>query len=119
MMMADKKEDIRTPDIHDYLINRNLESMSTGELRKLCNTSNDVSYGLMRGLKTMGELAFWACDSENYSDTQAKDGLRGIGECLMYLPRIVEALNINAENAQFLIYQREGFPFAEVNNGEH
>lgn len=117
--MADKKEDIGTPDIHDYLINRNLESMSTGELRKLHSVSSDACDGIMAGLKAMGECAFWACDSENYSDSQAKDDLRRISESLMYLPRIAEALAFNAENAQFKIYQRDGFPFAEVNNGEH
>lgn len=117
--MADKKEDIRMPDIHDYLINRNLESMSTGELRKLYSVSSDACDGIMAGLKSIGELGFWACANEDYTANQAKEDLQRVSELLMYLPRIAEALAFNADNAQFTINQREGFPYAEVNNGKH
>jgi hypothetical protein len=118
MMMTDKKE-IKPADIHDYLIRTDLSQLSTEELQRLHGISVSASDGIMAGLKAMGECAFWACDSENYSDSQAKDDLRRISESLMYLPRIAEALSLNADNARFLIYQRDGFPFAEVNNGEH
>lgn len=116
--MADKKEE-KALDIHDYLIRSDLSRLSTEELRKLSGISICASDGIMAGLKAMGECAFWACDSENYTDKQARADLHRISESLMYLPRIVEALNLNAENAQFVIYQREGFPFTEVNNGKY
>ncbi|MBE8614828.1 hypothetical protein CYG68_21135 [Morganella morganii] len=114
--MADKKE-IKPADIHNCLIRTDLNQLSTEELQRLCGISICASDGIMAGLKAMGECAFWACANENYSDSQAKDDLRRISESLMYLPRIAEALASNADNAQFLIYQREGFPYTEVNNG--
>ncbi|EBR9859245.1 TPA: hypothetical protein OTQ86_000981 [Morganella morganii] len=106
-------------DIYNHLIRRDMDSMSTDELRDLRNASSDTLDGLMAALKVMGECAFWACDSENYSDSQAKEDLHRISESLMYLPRIAEALAFNADEAQFKIYQREGFPYTEVDNGKH
>lgn len=113
--MTDKQP--KELDIFDYLIRRDLSKLSTEELRKLGNISSSTSDGLMAGLKAIGELGFWACMNEDYPDSQARDDLSRISEMLMYLPRIVDALNTNASNAQFLIYQREGFPYTEVNNG--
>lgn len=115
--MTDKTATERTPDIYDYLTRSDLSRLSTEELRKLSGISICASDGIMAGLKAMGECAFWACANEDYTANQAKDDLHRISESLMYLPRIVEALNLNAENAQFLIYQREGFPYTEVSNG--
>lgn len=117
--MADKKEDIRTPDIYNYLTRRDLSDMSTVELRKLRNISNDAYDGILGGLKSIGELGFWACANEGYTPNLAKEDLERVSRLLMHLPRIAEALSFNAENAQFVICQRDGFPFTEVNNGEH
>ncbi|WP_336844606.1 hypothetical protein [Providencia rettgeri] len=114
--MNDRKE-IKQLDIYDYLTRTDLSQLSTEELHKLRCISNSASDGIMTGLKAMGECAFWACANEDYTANQARADLRRISESLMYLPRIVEALAFNAENAQFVIYQREGFPYAEVNNG--
>lgn len=114
--MADKSINGQTPDIYSYLINHNLDAMSTDELRKLRNISSDACDGIMSGLKSIGELGFWACANKNYTANQAKADLIRISESLMYLPRIAEALAFNAENAQFVIYQREGFPYTEVSN---
>lgn len=114
--MNDKKE-TKQLDIYDYLTRTDLSQLSTDELRKLHLISNQSSDGIMAGLRVMGECAFWACANEDYTANQAKADLRRISESLMHLPRIAEALAFNAENAQFVIYQREGFPYAEVNNG--
>lgn len=113
--MTDKKE-TKQLDIHDYLTRTDLSQLSTEELRKLKGISNSASDGIMAGLKAMGECAFWACANEDYTANQAKEDLMRISESLMYLPRIAEALAFNAENAQFVIYQREGFPYAEAGN---
>ncbi|HFP7857009.1 TPA: hypothetical protein ACHDW3_002040 [Morganella morganii] len=37
----------------------------------------------------------------------------------MYLPRLIDAMRFTEDEAQFKIYQREGFPFTGVNNGKH
>ncbi|CDH26005.1 hypothetical protein [Xenorhabdus bovienii] len=84
--------------------------MSTEEIKDLRMNSKGALSGVMAAMSAMGELAFWSADNENYSDKQAKDDLRRIGEALMYLPRIAEALNDTEENAQFELYHREGFP---------
>ncbi|HEI8950906.1 TPA: hypothetical protein SLH21_002733 [Morganella morganii] len=106
-------------DIYNHLIRRDMDSMSTDELRDLRNASSDTLDGLMATLKVMGECAFWASANEDYSDEQAKDDLRRIGESLMYLPRLIHAMRFTEDEAQFKIYQREGFPFTGVNNGKH
>lgn len=114
--MPDKKE-TKQLDIYDYLTRTDLSQLSTEELHKLKGISGSACEGIMAGLKAMGECAFWACSTEDYTANQAKDDLRRISESLMHLPRIAEALALNAKNAQFVIYQREGFPYTEVKNG--
>ncbi len=111
--MTDKKEAGRTTGICDYLTRHDMKSMSVEELEELRSVSVSASDGIMTGLKVMGALAFWACDNENYSGIMAKDNLRGISESLMYLLGIVEALNLNADNAQMEIYRRNGLPVNE------
>ncbi|HHQ6001274.1 TPA: hypothetical protein ACSRWF_003137 [Morganella morganii] len=106
-------------DIYDFIVRMDLDAMSTDELRSLKSVSSDTCGGLLSGLKAMGECAFWACDSENYSDSQAKEDLHRISESLMYLPRLIDAMRFTEDEAQFKIYQREGFPFTGVNNGKH
>ncbi|MBT0332130.1 hypothetical protein ISO66_02015 [Morganella morganii subsp. morganii] len=106
-------------DIYDFIVRMDLDAMSTDELRSLKSVSSDTCDGLLSGLKTMGECAFWASANEDYSDEQAKDDLRRIGESLMYLPRLIDAMRFTEDEAQLKIYQREGFPYTEVNNGKH
>lgn len=103
-------------DIYDYLVKADLDSMSTAELRKFRSVSSDTCDGLLSTLRVMGECAFWACANEDYHESQAKNDLRRIGESLMYLPRLVDAMRFNEHEAEFKIYQREGFPYTEVGN---
>lgn len=103
-------------DIFNYITRLDLDSMSTEELRELMNVSADTCDGLLSGLRTMGECAFWASANGNYHESQAKDDLRRIGESLMYLPRLIDAMRFNEHEAQFKIYQREGFPYTEAGN---
>ncbi|CDH24578.1 hypothetical protein XBKB1_2980003 [Xenorhabdus bovienii str. kraussei Becker Underwood] len=84
--------------------------MSTEEIKDLRMNSKGALSGVMAAMSAMGELAFWSADNENYADCQARDDLRRIGEALMYLPRIAEALNDTAQHADFEIHHREGFP---------
>ena len=94
-------------DIYDFIVRRDFDSMSTDELRLLKSVSSDTYHGLLSSLKVMGECAFWACINEEYSNEQAKDDLFRISESLMCF---------NEQEAEFKIYQREGFPYTEVSN---
>lgn len=94
-----------------------LDSMSKEELIKFKNASSDACDGLLSTLRVMGECAFWACANADYHESQSKNDLLRMGESLMYLPRLIDAMRFNEHEAQFKIYQREGFPYAEVNNG--
>ncbi|QBY42623.1 hypothetical protein QE197_09640 [Arsenophonus nasoniae] len=100
-------------DIQHYLIADNLQAMSTKDLREMKGACEAGFDGIMSGLKAFGECAYWACSNENYADSQAKADLCRMSEALMCLPKIAQALIINAENAQFTLYQREGFPVSE------
>ncbi len=103
-------------DIYDFIVRRDFDSMSTDELRLLKSVSSDTYHGLLSSLKVMGKCAFWACINEEYSNEQAKDDLFRISESLMYLPRLIDAMRFNEQEAEFKIYQREGFPYTEVGN---
>ncbi|PHM73510.1 hypothetical protein [Xenorhabdus kozodoii] len=97
-------------DIYNHLVRNNFSAMSIEELKDLRKNSEGALSGVMAAMSVMGELAFWSTDNENYADCQARDDLRRIGEALMYLPRIAEALNDTEQTAQFEIHHREGFP---------
>ncbi|MDC9616288.1 hypothetical protein PSI19_21060 [Xenorhabdus khoisanae] len=97
-------------DIYNHLVRTDFRTMDTEEIKDLSKHSEAAFSGVMAAMSAMGELAFWSADNENYADCQARDDLRRIGEALMYLPRIAEALNDTAQHADFEIYHREGFP---------
>lgn len=97
-------------DIYNHLARCDFSQMDSKTLSEVRNQSEDAFNGIMAGIHGMGNMAFWATDSENYSDDLAAKDLRSLGEALMYLPRIAAALNDNAQNAQFEIWHREGFP---------
>ncbi|MCP9270027.1 hypothetical protein M5U04_18560 [Xenorhabdus sp. XENO-1] len=97
-------------DIYNHLVRTDFRTMDTEELKDLRMNSESAHSGVMAAMSAMGELAFWSADNENYANCQAREDLRRIGEALMYLPRIAEALNDTAQLAQFEIHHREGFP---------
>ncbi|AHK18658.1 hypothetical protein [Yersinia similis] len=97
-------------DIYDRLIRSDYRELDTDTLKDLHNESEDAFRGILSGMTAMGSMAFWLQGAENYSDEIASADLRALGNALMYLPRIAEALNDNAQNAQFEIWRREGLP---------
>ncbi|MGN5575890.1 hypothetical protein [Enterobacter sp. Lyrl_3] len=62
--------------------------------------------GIMSGLGSVGNIVFWACDNKNYTDDMAREDLHNLGEMLMYLPGIAQALKFNADEADFNISER-------------
>ncbi|PNM25780.1 hypothetical protein A6J66_017310 [Yersinia enterocolitica] len=97
-------------DIYNHLARNDFSQMDSKTLNEVRNQSEAAFDGIMSGIQSMGSMAFWATGGENYSDDLAAKDLRSLGEALMYLPRIAAALNDNAQNAQFEIWHREGFP---------
>lgn len=87
-------------DIYNDLVKIDFRNVPDNELNSVINHAEDSVAGLMAGLQAMGSLAFWAVDSANYQGEMVRNDLRGMGEMLMYLPRIVEALNDTAFNAK-------------------
>ncbi|HGD3320615.1 MULTISPECIES: hypothetical protein [Proteus] len=104
------------PDIYDYLVKADLDSMSSEELRNCRRIYSEMCDGLLSVLRAMGECAFWVCTNEYYHENQAKNDLRRVGDSLMYLPCLIDAMRFNEHEAKFKIYQREGFPYTEVGN---
>ncbi|SPZ01545.1 Uncharacterised protein [Proteus mirabilis] len=88
-------------NIYDYFVKTDLDSMSTEELRKFRSVSSDTCDGLISTLRVMGECAFWACANKEYHESQAKNDLRRIGESLMYLPCLIDAMRFNEHEAEF------------------
>ncbi|MCT4713225.1 hypothetical protein MUA04_23935 [Enterobacteriaceae bacterium H11S18] len=94
-------------DIYHHISQPCLRESSTETLKEMSRDCDAAVSGLLAGMRAMGSMAFWACDSENYSPSLAAEDLRDLGESLMYLPRIVQALSENANNADFELRQRE------------
>lgn len=97
-------------DIYHQLTNRDFRQMDTDSLRDARNQYSTAFDGIMSGLRALGSMAFWARGSDGYEDEQAAEDLYSIGELLMHLPRIAEALRQNADDANFELWCREGFP---------
>ncbi|MBH1930897.1 hypothetical protein [Serratia rubidaea] len=78
------------------------------ESLKFIRMHSECAYdGLLSGLGAIGNITFWACDNENYSDEMARADLYAISEMLMHIPGITAALKFNADEADFLIRERE------------
>ncbi|OTA15234.1 hypothetical protein Xvie_03041 [Xenorhabdus vietnamensis] len=97
-------------DIYNHLVRHDFNDMDTEELKDLRMNADGAHSAVMAAMSAMGEMAFWSVDNENYDNRQAREDLRRIGEALMYLPRIAQALNDTAQYADFELHHREGFP---------
>lgn len=62
--------------------------------------------GIISGLGTVGNIAYWACNNNDYTGDMAREDLCNLGEMLMYLPGIAQALKFNADEADFNIGER-------------
>ena len=93
-------------DIYHYLRTQRTDSMNEQQLRGLSNACSDTVSAMMAGLRGIGSLAFWATASNDYPPEVAHDDLRAIGEMLMYLPRIVEAIKESGDDADSTLSHR-------------
>jgi hypothetical protein len=94
-------------DIYHHISQPCLSETKTETLKEMSRDCDAAVSGILAAMRAMGSMAFWACTSEDYSEELAKDDLRDLGESMMYLPRIVQALSENANNAEFELRQRD------------
>ncbi|SMG37456.1 hypothetical protein [Cedecea sp. NFIX57] len=87
-------------DIYHHLSLDNLRDLKAETLKEISRDCDAAVSGILSGMRAMGSLAFWASTSKDYDESQAMSDLRDLGESLMHLPRIVCALNENAQNAE-------------------
>lgn len=97
-------------DIYHILAVNDFRHTDTETLKSMSGQSEEAFSGVMAGIRTLGSLAFWAKNSDDYDDESAAMDLGYLSAALMILPRIAQALNDNAQNAQFELWKREGFP---------
>ncbi|WP_312740831.1 hypothetical protein [Cedecea neteri] len=94
-------------DIYHHLSLDNLRDLKAETLKEISRDCDAAVSGILSGIRAMGNLAFWASTSDDYDETQAMNDLRDLGESLIYLPRIVCALNENAQNAECELRERK------------
>lgn len=93
-------------DIYDVVLRHDLKLLSTEELKDIARDAEEASVGLALGMKTIGKMAFYAYADNECDDSQLREYLGGIGDLLMYLPRIVSGIQQNLLTAQYEISRR-------------
>lgn len=96
--------------IENVLSRTDLDKKNIESLKYIRQHSEAAYDGLISGLGAMGNALFWACDNENYTEAEAKEDLRGIGEMMIYIPGVIAALKFNADEADFNIKERDKTP---------
>ena len=84
-----------------------LKYISEEELTDYRNNCGDAASGIVSALTTLGTLSADACESEEYSDEECKRDMRNISRALRHLPRLMIALDMNRENADYELKRRE------------
>ncbi|MGI4642393.1 ubiquinol-cytochrome C reductase [Klebsiella pneumoniae] len=72
------------------------------ELGGIQNRMDGAVSDLMMGVSAIGNLMFWAADSDNYPEESAKADMYRIGAMLGAVGEVARALNDTAQNAAFL-----------------
>lgn len=76
-----------------------LKNLSKEELTDYRNSCGDAASGIISALTTLGTLSAEACESEEYSDEECRRDMMGLSSALKHLPRLMQALDQNRENA--------------------
>lgn len=85
--------------IYNDLAKSSFPGKSVEELNAIDNHASDALDGILTGLQSVGNLMFWAADSENYGGEMAVEDVRNIGEMLMGIMPVARALRDNADSA--------------------
>ncbi|HBQ0227058.1 TPA: ubiquinol-cytochrome C reductase [Klebsiella pneumoniae] len=72
------------------------------ELGGIQNRMDGAVSDLMMGVSAIGNLMFWAADSDDYPEEGAKADMYRLGAMLGRIGEVAQALNDSAANAAFL-----------------
>lgn len=84
-----------------------LKTLSQDALTDYRNNCGDAASGIVSALTALGCLSMEACDSDEYSDEECRRDMMGLSSALKYLPRLMQALDQNRENADYELKRRE------------
>lgn len=73
------------------------------ELKGIQSRTDEAVSDLLLGISAIGNLMFWAADSDNYPEESAKADMYRLGAMLGTVSEVARALNDNATNAAFLL----------------
>lgn len=96
-------------DIYHAVVgnSNHLKNPSDEALTDYRNSCGDAASGIVFALTTMGSLSMEVCDSDEYSDEECRRDMIGVGSALRHLPRLMQALDQNRENADYELKRRE------------
>lgn len=72
------------------------------ELKGIQSRTDEAVSDLLLGISAIGNLMFWAADSDNYPEESAKADMYSLGAMLGRIGEVARALNDSAANAAFL-----------------
>ena len=75
-------------------------------LKDYRNSCGDASTGIVSALTALGTLSMDAVESEEYSEEECRSDMRRISCALSHLPRLLQALEQNRENADYELKRR-------------
>lgn len=83
-----------------------LKTLSQDALTDYRNNCGDAASGIVSALTALGCLSMEACDSDEYSDEECRRDMMGLSSALKHLPRLMQALDQNRENADYELKRR-------------
>lgn len=95
-------------NIYNDLVKTHVSGASAKELNDIDSRMSDALSNILTGMESVGNLMFWACDSENYTENLAAEDMRNIGGMLSSLMPICRALSDSAGNISCQLRHMEG-----------
>ncbi|WKM73478.1 ubiquinol-cytochrome C reductase [Klebsiella oxytoca] len=89
-------------NLYNDLMRGNFDDCTPDDLKGIENRAGNAVSDLMMGVSTVGNLMFWAADSDDYPEESAKADMYSLGAMLGTIGEVARALNDNAKNAAFL-----------------
>lgn len=84
-----------------------LKTFSKDALTDYRNSCGEASMGIVSALTALGTLSMNAVESEDYSEEDCRSDMRRLSCALRHLPRLLQALDQNRENADYELKRRE------------
>ncbi|ODM40398.1 ubiquinol-cytochrome C reductase [Klebsiella pneumoniae] len=88
--------------LYNDLVSGNFDGCTPDDLKGIESRASDAASDLMLGISAIGNLMFWAADSDDYPEETAKGDMYRIGAMLGAVGEVARALNDTAQNAAFL-----------------